>query len=78
MKRLIKENVANVNVGNALFCAPQRGALEFLFETGAGYRSTSTLKEDDWEAQSGVILFFNRGHLFRYMTMETIAYIRFV
>lgn len=25
MKRLIKENVANVNVGNALFCAPQRG-----------------------------------------------------
>lgn len=36
------------------FFARLKGALEFLFETGAGYRSTSTLKEDDWEAQSGV------------------------
>lgn len=24
MKRLVKENVTNVNVGNALFCAPQK------------------------------------------------------
>ena len=24
MKNLMKENVSNVNVGNALFCAPQR------------------------------------------------------
>lgn len=57
MKRPMKENVVNVNVGNAHFCAPQKELWD-SFSKPVRDRQTM-LKEDDWVVRSGVVGYEN-------------------